>query len=155
MPLKRLFIPGDVPELNGVHEPLRSGDREAPRTERMCVTGSGEQVPALLSAALLDGRAEEQGTQALHIILILVNISERKRLEFELAHARKLESVGQLAAGIAHEINTPTQFVGDNAVLERRLCVLLKLSDVIEKLAARSDGRVEPGLLDELRMHAE
>jgi signal transduction histidine kinase len=32
----------------------------------------------------------------------------------QLRHAHKLESVGQLAAGIAHEINTPTQYIGDN-----------------------------------------
>jgi signal transduction histidine kinase len=38
----------------------------------------------------------------------------RRQLEVELVHARKLEAVGQLAAGIAHEINTPTQFVGDS-----------------------------------------
>lgn len=38
----------------------------------------------------------------------------QERLEVELFHAQKLESVGQLAAGIAHEINTPIQFVGDN-----------------------------------------
>jgi two-component system NtrC family sensor kinase len=31
-----------------------------------------------------------------------------------LSHVQKMESVGQLAAGIAHEINTPMQFVGDN-----------------------------------------
>ena len=45
---------------------------------------------------------------------LLLDISERKALETQLVQAQKLESVGQLAAGIAHEINTPTQFVNDN-----------------------------------------
>jgi two-component system, NtrC family, sensor kinase len=43
----------------------------------------------------------------------MLDITDRKRAEAELGHARKLEAVGQLAAGIAHEINTPAQYVGD------------------------------------------
>jgi|GEM_PF-3435122 len=39
---------------------------------------------------------------------------ERQLMQVQLNQAQKLESVGQLAAGIAHEINTPVQFVSDN-----------------------------------------
>jgi signal transduction histidine kinase len=42
------------------------------------------------------------------------DITERIMLREQLLQAQKLESVGQLAAGIAHEINTPTQYIGDN-----------------------------------------
>jgi two-component system, NtrC family, sensor kinase len=41
-------------------------------------------------------------------------VAERKRMETELRLAQKLEAVGRLASGIAHEINTPVQFVGDS-----------------------------------------
>lgn len=41
-------------------------------------------------------------------------MQERERILLELKLAQKLESVGRLAAGIAHEINTPIQYVGDS-----------------------------------------
>ncbi len=47
------------------------------------------------------------------LVGVIRDITDRTHLETELGHARKLEAVGQLASGIAHEINTPTQFVGD------------------------------------------
>jgi two-component system, NtrC family, sensor kinase len=49
-----------------------------------------------------------------HFLAVKEDITERKLAESHSRQAQKLEAIGQLAAGIAHEINTPIQFVGDN-----------------------------------------
>ena len=54
---------------------------------------------------------QDQGTG--HIFMGK-DITDQLKLDREIAQSQKLESIGQLAAGVAHEINTPIQFVGDN-----------------------------------------
>jgi PAS domain S-box-containing protein len=62
---------------------------------------------------------------------------DRTRMQTQLLQAHKLESIGQLAAGIAHEVNTPTQYTGDNirflqeafGSLSRLLVKVRQLSD--------------------------
>jgi len=47
-------------------------------------------------------------------VVLGAEITQRRVLEAQLRQAQKLEGIGQLAAGIAHEINTPMQYIGDN-----------------------------------------
>jgi len=79
------------------------------------------------------------------------DVTERKRLETELFQARKMESIGQLAAGIAHEINTPTQYVGDNTrfVKDSFAAVAAVLESHEAILAAAKTGNVSPDLLEQ------
>lgn len=74
--------------------------------ETTWLAASGEEIPMLVSVASLGDREE--------YVCVATDLRERRAMEVKLRHAQKLQSVGQLAAGIAHEINTPMQFIGDN-----------------------------------------
>jgi signal transduction histidine kinase len=72
----------------------------------------------------------------------MLDITHQRKLESDLQQAQKLESVGRLASGVAHEINTPVQFVSDNITFLRDAHA--DLVNVYGKLKAVSES-VERG----------
>lgn len=79
----------------------------------------------------LEQRVGERTSQLIDANRTLHNeIERRARAEIELRQAQKLEAVGSLAAGIAHEINTPVQFASDScSFLETATADLAALID--------------------------
>jgi PAS domain S-box-containing protein len=92
--------------------------------------------------------------QAGHIIRILAvkeDTTERRCLESDLRQAQKLEGIGQLAAGIAHEINTPAQFVTDNLTfLEESWATTARLVELYRTAIRESMPATAPALAVQL-----
>lgn len=117
-------------------------------------------VREICSVKVVDGMPKALVSVAVDITEFKQASEEKKRIEKELVHAQKLESVGQLAAGIAHEINTPAQFISDNLVFLQESVgeVLQLIADIrgqvseskLETLVNSVDGLCEQADLEYL-----
>jgi len=95
--LERLLI------LKKPFAPVEVRQMAAALCRQRTMTTNCRHVRAKLEASVRDGMDDLRG-----------EIAKREQVEGSLRRARKLESVGELAAGLAHEVNTPLQFVGHN-----------------------------------------
>ncbi|HEU4589650.1 MAG TPA: ATP-binding protein [Steroidobacteraceae bacterium] len=83
---------------------------------------------------------EQSDNTGQHKVLrgMMLDVTDQRRLENELAQAQKLESVGRLAAGVAHEINTPVQFVSDSVSFVRE--AMDDLAQIVDKYRELRDA---------------
>lgn len=89
---------------------LAAGQEHARQEEILWEHASGRHIYSLVSPSTY---ADEEGKTA-GFFAVVTDTTDRKSLEAQVLHSQKLEAIGQLAAGIAHEINTPAQYVGNN-----------------------------------------
>jgi PAS domain S-box-containing protein len=83
-------------------------------TVRPIMDEQGRLTHTMAIGADITAKRESQRKQRELQEQLLAEMKERERILIELRTAQKLESVGRLAAGVAHEINTPIQYVGDS-----------------------------------------
>jgi len=94
---------------------------------------NGDTFPALLrvNSMKIDGD--------LFFFGVIDDISETKTLQAQLVQAQKLEAIGQLASGVAHEINTPIQYIGDNlSALHDNVADIIVYQQALHDLADES-----------------
>ncbi len=109
---------------------------------RCQVPGLGERLLGLTVNPVPDPAGETPG-----VLLLGQDLSDIKARELKAVHARRMQAIGGLAAGIAHEINTPIQYVGYNAgFLDEAFADLLKLQAKYDALARAAEAAGEgPG----------
>ena len=116
--------------------------------ESRVMAGGDKRYDAIFSKAVFN---DSQGAPV-GIVGVMVDITDRKSMERQLIKSQRLDAIGQLAAGIAHEINTPTQFIHTNVeFLEESCQTLLELAQYLPTLqeAIRS-GQPTEKLLETL-----
>jgi len=147
----------ELEELHGTRITALAEADDAARLLSLCNTDGREDAEVRIRHPRGSIRAcEIRATSLLEdpswngVVLHIWDVSDRKELELELRLAQKLEAVGQLAAGIAHEINTPIQYVGDTSrFLDNAFAELIAVLDAhAELLAAARDGTITPELLE-------
>jgi PAS domain S-box-containing protein len=144
--LRNLVDPHDLPRIEEeMRQTLKTG--KSVETELRMTAQDGRKVELRCVANRGDGCLRG----------LLLDVTTGKRLEADLQQAQKLESVGRLAAGIAHEINTPMQFVGDSLTfLKEAFDDLLPLLDSYRTLKGQVDrDQVSPRSLAEVEAAEE
>ncbi len=99
----------------------------------------GEMFPAEIR-----GNIGMQGDERCYVVLFIHDITRRQKNQAEreelisrVNESRRLEAVGTLSSGIAHEINTPLQFIGDN--VQFMATALSKINKSYSKCASMKD----------------
>jgi PAS domain S-box-containing protein len=114
---------------------LQRGDRAEVHAEESFAGADGGTIFTKFWASVV----RDEASKPTHLIVVLEDISDWTHLQIELRHAQKLESVGRLAAGIAHEINTPIQYVGANITfLESAFTDILALVETYRAYCAKA-----------------
>ena len=135
--------------------PLISLQKSEERIENETITKrtDGSEVICIMTATPF---RNPEG-QFIGIVENFKDITQRKKIESQLVQAQKLESIGQLAAGIAHEINTPTQYVSDNIqFLEESFSSIVAVINKYDLLLkAIESGSVGSKLTAEVKESAE
>lgn len=103
-------------------------------------------------SALIKPIADPEGNIS-HFLELKEDITQKLAMEAQLRQSQKLEAIGQLAAGIAHEINTPMQYIGDNTrFLESAWTSLRELFAVLTPASQLTGESSLSGLLNKIQV---
>jgi PAS domain S-box-containing protein len=127
IPLVNLIHPEDRDRVFEGYKTRLNGEKYPDALSFRIITKTGHEVWTQLNTTSITWEGRPATLNFLRdISAIKQAVEEKKRFEAQLTQSEKMASIGQLAAGVAHEINNPTGFVSSN---------LKTLSDYIKDIS--------------------
>lgn len=132
-------------EMERLRDPAKKFTSVGDMREMVGLRADGTPFPLELAVSVFELEGKRHGVWISRDITARKEAEEKQlRLEQELRQSQKLESLGTLASGIAHEINTPIQYINDNAhFLKESFTDLMSVLQAYDVLLQKLDGDEE------------
>ena len=124
IPFPELLPEGEREKFQRVADSLEGNQMESSTLETRFIKNDCTEVPVEITLQFIDpGKGKPRFLAIVRDISLRIQAErEKEKMAARLLNAQKMESIGQLAAGIAHEINTPIQYIGSNMEFLQEAC---------------------------------
>ncbi len=135
----KLYPPEHHGEAQRILQKIFERDREIEGLEEKMVTKSGELIDVSINASIIRDEVGQPLVRA-----VARDITEKKNLEARIIHAQRIDSIGNLAGGVAHDFNNIlTSILGSTAIMKRKMKHddhWYRFADIIDTAARRGAG---------------
>ncbi|HWP83457.1 MAG TPA: PAS domain S-box protein [Bacteroidota bacterium] len=136
----KLYPPDQYQDAQRLLEQVFEQNHEVKGVEQQMVTSTGELVDVSVSTSII----YDESRQPMLMRTVARDITEKKKLESKVIHAQRIDSIGNLAGGVAHDFNNIlTSILGSTSIMKRKMKqsdTWYRFVDIIEMAAKRGAG---------------
>ena len=135
------LYPADYqPQVRQLLKAIFENGKEETGLEEQMVTSDGELVDVSVNTSII----YDETNRPVLVRAVARDITEKKKLEAKILHAQRIDSIGNLAGGVAHDFNNIlTSILGSTAIMKRKMKrtdTWYRFVDIIETAAKRGAG---------------
>jgi len=139
-PVTKLYPPTYHIEARTLHQEIFANDREIKGLEEQMVHSNGELIDVSVSTSLI----YDDLKKPILMRVVARDITEKKKMEAKILHAQRIDSIGNLAGGVAHDFNNIlTSILGSTTIMKRKMRKndpWFRFVEIIETAAKRGAG---------------
>lgn len=139
-PVLKLYPQNYYPDAQRLLTEIFQNNYEVSGLEEQMVTKAGELIDVSVNTSIIYGEERKPAFMR----AVARDITEKKKLEAKILHAQRIDSIGNLAGGVAHDFNNIlTSILGSTAIMKRKMKKTdswYRFAEIIETAAKRGAG---------------